>query len=788
MSTPTVTLEDLDSPGTLFLVPLIGGAIALLLTLTLVKKVRGAERFDKDKPYGEEMGWLAEQIQKGAKDFLKAEYKYLSAFVLVFAIILFILFTIQDDAEVGIRYAGCFLAGAILSAAAGWGGMVIATDANVRTTNAADKNGLNAALQIAFAGGSVMGFTVVGLGIVGVTVFALLMDLGQDDSIPQFIRYQTSLKYLAGFGFGASSIALFARVAGGIYTKAADVGADLVGKVEAGMEEDSPQNPAVIADNVGDNVGDVAGMGADLFESYVGSIIAAGTLASNNAEIALPFWIAGFGILAAAIGSKLVSIKELNEDESNMTREEKTAANLKRQKKLLHSLAVGNWSACLISVGLSALATWLLFDDAQRGWELFGCMIVGLVAGVLIGEATEFCTSYAYGPVKSISQAGETGSATVIIQGLGVGMLSCLPPTLVMIITIVACDTLGGSYGISIAAVGMLSTLGVTLATDAYGPVADNAGGIAEMAGLPEEVRQITDDLDALGNTTAATGKGFAIGSAVLTALSLLSSFKIAAGVTVTDVTNPIVLAGLLLGACLPFVFSALTMLSVRKAATSIILEVRRQFAENPKLKEKGTDERPDYEACIKISTEASVHEMILPGALAILCPCWIGIQVGPTCLAGVLSGSIGAGFMMAVMMSNAGGAWDNSKKYIEIAGAHGGKHSDAHKAAVVGDTVGDPFKDTSGPALNILIKLMSMVSLVIAPLLETEDWATWAEGFIPLAAMILVTVVAYTKFWKTFEAEAAARMEAFNQAAAKNQKPASEEAVADEVNIHADA
>jgi K(+)-stimulated pyrophosphate-energized sodium pump len=787
---PAIDPVDLDSPGFLYLVPLIGGVLALLLTLTLVKKVRSAESFDPKTPHGPVMEKLAKAIQSGAKDFLRTEYKYLAIFVVVFAIILFVLFTVQDeDAVVGLRYAGCFLGGAILSASAGWGGMIIATDANIRTTNAAEKNGLNAALQVAFAGGSVMGFTVVGLGILGVTIFALLMDLGLDDKLTQFQRYQQTLTYLTGFGFGASAIALFARVAGGIYTKAADVGADLVGKVESGMEEDSAQNPAVIADNVGDNVGDVAGMGADLFESYVGSIIAAGTLATSTAEVAYPFWISGFGILAAAIGSKCVSIKDSKVDESTMTNEQKTEANLKRQKELLHSLSMGTFIACFFSVALTALTTWLLFEDSTRGWNLFGCMIIGLAAGVLIGEATEICTSYAYAPVKSISAAGETGgAATVIIQGLGLGMLSCLPPTLVIIVTIVACDTLASAYGIAIAAVGMLSTLGVTLATDAYGPVADNAGGIAEMAELPDRVRQITDDLDALGNTTAATGKGFAIGSAVLTALSLLASFKTAAGVQVTDVTNPIVLAGLLLGAVLPFVFSALTMLSVRKAATSIILEVRKQFQENPQLKVEGSGAVPDYKECIRISTKASVEEMILPGGLAILAPCWIGIMVGPSCLAGMLSGAIGAGFMMAVMMSNTGGAWDNSKKYIEIAGAHGGKHSEAHKAAVVGDTVGDPFKDTSGPALNILIKLMSMVSLVIAPLLDQEDWGTYEYGFIPLVLILLLSYVCYVKFWSTFESEANAKMRQFDARAIEMAKTASKDAApvaAENVTAH---
>jgi H(+)-translocating pyrophosphatase len=575
-----------------------------------------------------------------------------------------------------------------------------------------------------------MGFTVVGLGILGVTVLFILMtmDGAESGSDGKFADMSGAFTYLTGFGFGASSIALFARVAGGIYTKAADVGADLVGKVEENIPEDDPRNPAVIADNVGDNVGDVAGMGADLFESYVGSIIAAGTLASNEAEIALPFWIAGSGIICAIIGSKVVKCKE------NAS-----------QKELLHALSRGMYLASVLVTICTAIIVWLLMNNAT-GWRYFGCMVVGLLSGVMIGEATEYFTSYAYTPTQSISAAGVTGSATVMIQGLGIGMLSCLPPVVIIVFAILACDALGGGYGIAIAAVGMLSTLGVTLATDAYGPVADNAGGIAEMAELPEEVREITDALDALGNTTAATGKGFAIGSAVLTALSLLASFKEQSGATELDITNPVVLSGLLFGAVLPFVFAALTMLSVRKAAGAIIVEVRRQFREITGLRDGNIS--PDYARCIVISTQASVEEMILPGALAVLMPIFVGFLVGPACLAGTLSGSIASGFMLAVMMSNAGGAWDNSKKFIEIEGAHGGKGTEIHHAAVVGDTVGDPFKDTRGPALNILIKLMSMVSLVIAPLLSSEDWEVWYFGLIPLVLMIAVAYFVWVKYW----------------------------------------
>eukprot|EP00958_Prasinococcus_capsulatus_P007478 scaffold699_cov385-Prasinococcus_capsulatus_cf.AAC.23 len=611
---------------------------------------------------------------------------------------------------------------------------------------------------------------------------------------------QSSVRYLSGFGFGASAIALFARVAGGIYTKAADVGADLVGKVQEDIPEDDPRNPATIADNVGDNVGDVAGMvsslaaareslerapdtkygcwqGADLFESFVGSIIAAATLADNAREMALAFWVGGFGILAAFIGFFTVSTK----DDAT-------------QKDLLHSIHRGIYVASFIVIGLSAAAVAILFEgddhethisfsayskecladpessccgslsqtpgdsyeafmangcaELQRnwGWRYFACIIIGLVAGVLIGEATEYFTSYAYTPTTSISKAGSSGgAATVIIQGLGMGMFSTVPPVVIIVAAIISCYELGEVYGIAVAAIGMLSTLGVTLATDAYGPVADNAGGIAEMTpDCPEEVRDRTDRLDALGNTTAATGKGFAIGSAVLTALALMSAFSQNVVVEIDlDLKNPLVLAGVILGAMLPFLFAALTMLSVRKAAVAIIVEVQDQFASIPGLLagEKGV--KPDTQRCVDRCTRASVQEMVLPGAIAVLIPPSWGLLVGANALGGLLIGAISAGFVLAVMMSNTGGAWDNAKKYIENEKAYGGKKSETHKACVVGDTVGDPFKDTSGPSLNILIKLMSVFSLTLAPIFR-GDWKTYWEGIIMLAVSLLLIFVAF--------------------------------------------
>jgi len=499
------------------------------------------------------------------------------------------------------------------------------------------------------------------------------------------------------------------------------------------IPEDDPRNPAVIADNVGDNVGDVAGMGADLFESFVGSIIAAMQLAQGDTtKVMLPIWVAGLGIFSSFFGYFAVSAKD--------------GAS---QKDLMFALHKGTIVSSIFSLGFSAILCGTLFENREEeGWKIFGCIVLGLVAGIMIGQVTEYFTSYSYAPVKSITDAGITGPATVIIQGLGIGMISCVFPVLIIVITILACDALAQGYGIAMAAVGMLSTLGVTLATDAYGPVADNAGGIAEMADLDERVRETTDALDALGNTTAATGKGFAIGSAVLTALSLLSSFKIQAKIPAVEFGDPVVLSGMLIGAMLPFLFAALTMLSVQKAAGAIIIEVRRQFAEIPGLREGEAE--ADSDKCVAISTQSSVEEMILPGIYAVLSPISVGFLIGPVCLAGLLGGAIVSGMMLAIMMANAGGAWDNSKKYIEIEGARGGKGTETHKACVVGDTVGDPFKDTSGPALNVLIKLMSLISLVIAPIISgKETWDEWYWGLIPIALMLLGTFLVYHFYWK---------------------------------------
>ncbi len=659
--------------------------IALLLGLVGIGFVIWQIRNVMAEDTGDDrMREIAAAIQEGASAFLQREYLYLSIFVVVVAAAIAFFISWQT--------AVCFIVGAAASAAAGYLGMSIAVQSNVRTAAAASRS-LNDGLRVAFSSGSVMGMAVVSFSIIGLSTLYLIFD--------------GNIAYLTGFGFGASSIALFSRVGGGIFTKAADVGADLVGKVEQGIPEDDPRNPAVIADNVGDNVGDVAGMGADLFESYSGSIIAAATLGlvmMNGAELAfvgLPFLIASVGIIAALIGTFMVK-----------TEEDAT------QEDLLKTLRNAIWASSGIVVILSLLMVLLAPGVSWLYWVV---ILIGLIAGNLIAFFTEYYTAYAYKPTQSIAAASETGPATLIIQGLSVGMMSTLAPVLIVAFAILFSIMLGiraegtvtaGLYAVALAGVGMLSTLGITLATDAYGPVADNAGGIAEMSDLPDSVRDRTDALDSLGNTTAATGKGFAIGSAVLTALALMAAYVEAANIESLNLLDPTMLPGILIGAVLPYVFAALTMTAVGKAAYAIVMEVRRQFAEIPGIME-GTA-KPDYATCVAISTENALRQMILPGTLAVAAPLVVGYVLGAEALAGMLVGAIASGFMLAVMMANSGGAWDNAKKWIET-GEMGGKGSFAHKAAVIGDTVGDPFKDTSGPSLNILIKLMSIVSLVFA-------------------------------------------------------------------------
>ena len=681
-----------------FVAGVVGLLFALVQAIRIIKLDKGNELVQM----------IGNAIQEGAMAFLSREYRLLGMFVVVMAVILavFIDYDVTGrvaeaselfDADRSVpSTAIAYLIGAMGSALAGFIGMSIAIRANSRTVVKAQE-GLNEALKVAFSSGSVMGVSVVAIGLIGVTLVYLIF---KDISI------------IAGFGFGASSIALFARVGGGIYTKAADVGADLVGKVEAGIPEDDPRNPATIADNVGDNVGDVAGMGADLFESYVGSIIATIALAATGALyldlgvdltdtaanydhylFLLPVIVAALGIFSSILGTLLVRTKE--------------GASMGR---LLWTMRTG-----IISAGILVLiGTGIAINMMELPFDLFWVIVVGLVAGQIIGTSSEIYTSYEFKFTRDIAAQSETGPATVIISGLGLGMMSTLIPGLVIVVAMWATNELAGVYGVALAAVGMLSTLGITLATDAYGPVADNAGGIAEQAHMDPEVRERTDALDSLGNTTAATGKGFAIGSAVLTALALMAAYAKVSGVESFDLLNVKVMMGLIVGSIMPFLFSALTMQAVGRAANAMIQEVRRQFREIEGLME-GTAPA-DYARAVDISTSGAMREMVLPGLLAIIAPVAVGAILGAEALGGLLVGAIATGFLLAIMMANAGGAWDNAKKWVEK-GNHGGKGSEQHTAVVVGDTVGDPFKDTSGPALNILIKLMSIVALVFAPL-----------------------------------------------------------------------
>lgn len=686
--------------------PFISLAAALIALFYVILTARRVLKFDEGTDL---MKKISKAVRDGASAFLKRQYAVVTVFFLVVFAILETLTLFNVLKNPYIPFA--FLTGGIYSGLSGFIGMKIATASNARTAKACTE-GLNKGLCVAFSAGSVMGFTVVGLGLLDLSVWLILLKYAFG------VEASVIAATVVTFGMGASSMALFARVGGGIFTKAADVGADLVGKVEAGIPEDDARNPAVIADNVGDNVGDVAGMGADLYESYFGSLVSAialGAVAFGGGEavkgIIIPLILAAVGVVFSILGTFFVRTKE-NAD----------------QKSLLSSLRRGtNFSAVLIAISAFPII-WFLLGKEHIG--LYFAILAGLLGGVLIGLATEYFTSDSYKPTRKLAKDSETSSATTIIGGVGLGMLSTAIPIIIIVAAILVAYFVSGDgfgmYGIALAAVGMLSTLGITLATDAYGPIADNAGGIAQMAGLDETVRQRTDALDSLGNTTAATGKGFAIGSAALTALALIASYKeqICSILGVenfsVDLLNPVVLGGLFIGACLPFIFAALTMRSVGRAAESVVKEVRRQFRSIAGIMEGKAD--PDYKTCVDLCTRASLREMIAPTVIAVIVPVAVGLILGPAGVIGLLAGATATGFLLAVFMSNSGGAWDNAKKYIE-SGNHGGKGSDSHKAAVVGDTVGDPFKDTSGPAINILIKLLSIVSIVFAALVANVHW-----------------------------------------------------------------